>query len=117
MARKKKVNIDDIRLGSSEMENLIEAQLEAVIEDNEGEVLEIEEFEVNTQRNNEANCFEASITIFGFAGSPSFEEFLGHEKTQEFSVEREDFGELTFKIDKDESTILNSNDYLIVYKS
>jgi len=117
LERKNKVDINDIKLGSSELENLLEASIEKLIEDNKGQILQVDEFEVSTQRNNEENCFEVFVTIFGFAGSPSFEEYIEHDKTQEIGVQRADFGELTFQIDKENSTILNSNDYLIVYKS
>ena len=112
-----KPSIDEIRIGSDELNSMIEAQIEELMLETEGQQFQIDEFEVSSVRNQEDNCFDVEITIYGFAGTPTYEDFLIHEKVQSFSVEREDFGEIEFEIDEERSTILNSNDYLIAYKS
>lgn len=113
----KSKNLNEIRVGTDELNSLIEEAIDEAIMETKGEPLNIDEFEVSSSRNNEDNCFDVEITIYGFAGTPSYEEFLQHEKVEEFSIYREDIGEIEFKLDEERSTILNSNDYLICYKS
>ncbi len=77
----------------------------------------ITEFEVTCRRKVGNNELEVDVTIYGFAGTPPLEGFCASDKSKTVVIDRFDKGELTLELYRERCTILNSNDYLVVYKS
>ena len=80
----------------------------------------IQEFEVTSctrQPGEEKVTLE--VFISGFAGTPILEEYQSGklDNADEVIIQREDLGSLPFKFAAKDSYILNTNDYVVVYKS
>lgn len=77
----------------------------------------IDEFEATVSRSMGDKEVEIEVMITGLAGSPISETFKNDklEDAREVCIKKQD-GELFFKLVPEETTILNTNDYIIKYK-
>jgi hypothetical protein len=80
----------------------------------------IDQFESTCKRGLATDPVTMEVLVIGLAGSPTFEDYKNGdlEGYDSITISREDKGgSLTFQFDAEESTILNTNDYLVVYKA
>jgi len=109
-----KMNVDKIR--DEDMQDLFSSAFEDI-----GSVNNITEFECKCKRTvgNSGTAIAMEVMIIGLAGSPTYEAI--HEGELEdldtISISRDEESKLDFERDTDNDYILNTNDYIIAYKS
>jgi len=75
----------------------------------------IDEFDCKCNKDGKEIYME--VTVFGFAGSPTYDEYKkGKVKNASEIVVQDERGKLTFKCMYNEIVSLNSNDYMVVYR-
>lgn len=78
---------------------------------------DISEFETACIRKVGNNSIELEVTIYGYAGSPTMDEFkAGLDGTESITLSRYDKGDLTLTLNKSKTITLSANDYLIAYE-
>ena len=102
-------------LSDEELQDLFEESFRTQVAD----VSSIGEFECKCTRVVNKSDIRMEVTISGFAGTPTMEEFkTGKVKAaNRVSINREDKGVLNFRLVPEETVSLNSNDYVIVYRA
>ena len=109
----KKINV--ARVSDEEVETLFTKVFDSKI----APYNNISEFEAKCQREVAKNSITVEVMIVGSAGSPTIDDWKNGkvEEADTLSIEREDIGSLTFRLQPDETLFLNSNDYYVYYKS
>ena len=109
----KELNID--KLGSERVETMFEEKFGEQI----GKFGDISEFEAKCERVPNDKSVRMNVTVIGLAGCPTLEEYLNDkvEDIEEIIVGDEDYGFITFTLDRSECVILNPNDYVVVYRA
>ncbi len=81
--------------------------------------INVESFDVELSKDAGTKKIVANIYIFGTAGSPTIDDFKNGKvkDADKFQVERSDIGTIDFTICLDETILINSNDYMIVYRN
>ncbi len=107
------LNIDS--LGADRVETMFEEKFAEQI----GKYGNIDEFEAKCERSIADDSICMNVTIIGLAGSPTLEKYLEGdvENVEEIVVGDEDYGFMTFTLCHEDCTVLNTNDYLVVYKA
>lgn len=107
-----KMNID--KLSDEEMQDLFTDSFEKV-----GSLNDIGEFECTCKRTVGGTTASMEVMVTGLAGSPTYEDAhdCGIADIDTIVISREDKGVLSFARDPQEDYVLNTNDYVIVYKS
>ena len=91
--------------------------------DQVGNPNDISEIECKCQRKNGSDEITMEITVAGLAGTPCFDEYKSADldDTDRVVIERENLQDemetLAFEHDAEEDYVLNTNDYVVVYKS
>jgi len=77
------------------------------------------EFELKCIREVGNTALTMEVVIVGMAGSPTIEDLKKNtiKDVRSIKMERADLGALTLKLKPKETLFLNSNDYVITYKS
>ena len=78
---------------------------------------EIGEFESKCIREPGKDALQVDVTIFGFAGTPTPDDYkaIKYKEMKEVIARREDIVDATFVLKKDGVSILNTNDYVVSY--
>lgn len=107
-----KMNID--KVSDEEMQDLFTDSFEKA-----GAMVDIGEFECTCKRTVGGTTASMEVMVTGLAGSPTYEDAHAGdmEELASISISREDKGVLSFARDAEEDYVLNTNDYVIVYKS
>lgn len=84
-----------------------------------GEVQSISEFESKCVRETGKNDVGIELLVAGLAGTPTYEDFVEGkiEENDSITISMEERGELKFAFNADDSYVLNTNDYILVYAS
>jgi len=108
----REMNID--KVSDEEMQDLFTESFEAVGKDNE-----IGEYECTCKRTVGGTTVSMEVMVAGLAGTPTYEDLHNEvvESLEVITISREDKGQLDFKRDPEEDYVLNTNDYVVVYKS
>jgi hypothetical protein len=66
---------------------------------------------------NDGSEIRVELTVTGMAGSPSCDDFKNSnvEGAQTVTVSQDGYPEFAFELDAEETVLLNTNDYLVVY--
>ena len=109
----KELNMD--KIGSERVESMFEQKFEEQI----GKYNDISEFEAKCERDPQDDSIRINLTIIGLAGCPTLEDYMEDkvENAEEIIVGDDDYGFMTFSLDRSACVILNPNDYVVVYKS
>jgi hypothetical protein len=111
MARKKKMDVGS--MGNNEILELFENKFKSEIVDKHG----IFEPEIEIERGLGSNSVKILCRMYGMAGSPSFETYNDIDGVEKITIERFDKGQLSFKLDKEETVSVGGNEYLVTYRS
>lgn len=79
----------------------------------------IDEFDAKCTKDINKNSVQVDVTVQGFAGCPTAEDFKkGKVKNaSSITISREGKGELKFDLYPKETTYINSTEYVLVYKT
>ena len=116
MTHKTKVEKMDVsKLSEEDLQDMFtEAYTEQVASENA-----FDNFECISKRETGSNSVIVEVTIIGMAGTPTLDDYKqGKVKnSKSITINREGKGSLRFNIDPKSIVSLNTNDYLVVYKS
>ena len=113
MARIAKMNISKLS------DEQIEDMFTEAFQDQVASLNNIGEFECKCNRAVDAGHVVMEVMVAGLAGTPTYEEAHGDtlEELEVMTISREDKGELDFERSPEDDYVLNTNDYIIVYRS
>ena len=114
-----KVNKTDKMNVSKMSDEDLQDMFEEAYRDQVGKFNNIDEIECKASKDGEKVVVE--LTVSGMAGSPTMEEYQAGKvkKSGSVTISRDGKGSLTFKLsaEKKDVYVLNSTDYVVVYKS
>lgn len=102
------------RFSSDDIQNIFEE----VFEQKVSSVYGMSTFDIECMRDYLTSDTIVNVTIYGSAGAPTVFDFKANkiDEAKEIIVERSDLGSLKFVLVPEKTSVVNSNDYLIVYK-
>ena len=97
----------------------IQGLFEEAFRDQVGSWNNIDEFEVNCQREINKDEFKVEVTVQGMAGCPTAEDFkkVKVKNAEKVTISRADKGTLEFRLLPKETVYLNSTEYIVVYQT
>lgn len=115
MAKAKSKKMDLSTLSDEELIDLFDESFLSQV----GDYVGITEFETDPKREAGSKKVALEVTVIGLAGSPAVTKFKEDnvKEAKSVKIERADKGVATFKLVASETVALNTNDYIIVYKS
>jgi hypothetical protein len=108
-----KMNIS--KLSDDDLQDMFSESFEKNIASQNG----FDSYECICKRDNSNSDVKMEVLMVGMAGSPTIEDYKAGKVKNSASVviNREDKGSLNFKFVPSETMIMNTNDYVVVYKA
>jgi len=96
----------------------LQDKFEEAFEEQIAKINSIGEYEATCRRSITEPAVKMEVMICGMAGTPISDAFKngGIENGESVTVDLEDRGEINFTLIPDETTTLNSTDYIVVYR-
>jgi len=106
------MNVD--KISDEDMQDLFTNAFESI-----GSMNNITEFECSCKRTVGNSVITMEVMVIGLAGSPTYESVHNCEleDLDTISISRDEDSKLDFERDSDNDYILNTNDYVMAYKS
>jgi len=107
--------LDARKLSDDDLQDMFSAAYEKRVASQNG----FDSYECICKRDSNNAPIRMEVTVTGMAGSPTVDEYkkMKVKNSDAVVIEREGKGRMKFKLVPSETIALNTNDYMVVYKS